>query len=574
MVAEARTSVDETLELACDLCIGLGAFVVTLTGTVHGLMCDPVQPDDAARRIELLARSSLAHPAAHGRQLFWNAEVSTEAESAEHLLGCVVAPVWAGDTQSGLLGVVDTWLPEPDDDQRAGLAALAGDLAVLLPHPGASGPGVPPSRPVPTVRLAEGSGTGPGLEPFLMTVLDHVPDPLVVVRADGAIVLVNRAFAEMVGMPEDDLLGRDVGGVVSSETGTGPDGALAHAVDQTAPGGRLMVATPGGQVAVDAGGARISSPFAGDCTLVVMRPARSAADTGAVVAVTDLIQSLDTGIMCLDASGTVVLANRAADALHGLPPHRSLVGSQLPMATALRTEDGQVVAHDHHPGLRVLRDGAPYDAHLTLGEDGAGQRHVAVSARPFMLGGHPGAIVMLHDATAAWLEQQRLTHYALHDPLTNLANRYLLLEELRRMLQGLGRRGGSVALVYLDLDDFKHINDEHGHDVGDEVLAAVARRLKGAVRGDDVVSRLGGDEFVIAHASSERVPDGDLVVSRIRKVLSAPFRLRGEAFDVGASIGWVSTDTDDVGPDALLAQADRAMYRHKRDRSLLRRGAA
>ena len=129
-----------------------------------------------------------------------------------------------------------------------------------------------------------------------------------------------------------------------------------------------------------------------------------------------------------------------------------------------------------------------------------------------------------------------------------------------------------MALVYLDLDDFKGINDEYGHEVGDEVLAAVARRLKGAVRGEDVVSRLGGDEFVIAHVSDLRVPDGDLVVSRIRKVLSAPLRLRTQVFDVAASIGWVSTDADDVSPDALLARADRAMYRHKQERDVARHG--
>jgi diguanylate cyclase (GGDEF)-like protein len=122
----------------------------------------------------------------------------------------------------------------------------------------------------------------------------------------------------------------------------------------------------------------------------------------------------------------------------------------------------------------------------------------------------------------------------------------------------------------MDLDDFKKINDEHGHDMGDEVLSAFARRLRGAVRSDDVVARLGGDEFVIAHATAER-PDGDLVVSRLRKVLSAPFTVRGVVFDVGASIGWVSTDRGEDGPDALLARADRAMYRQKRDRAMARR---
>ncbi|MGH9099919.1 MAG: GGDEF domain-containing protein, partial [Acidimicrobiales bacterium] len=285
---------------------------------------------------------------------------------------------------------------------------------------------------------------------------------------------------------------------------------------------------------------------------------------------TDLLASLDDGIMCLDAGGIVVLANASANAMCGLRPGHSFVGSPLRTSSALRTEDGQVVARDQHPAMLTLADGIARDVHILVGDEGDGERHVTLSARPFPVDGRAGALVVLRDTTAEWLEQQRLTHYALYDPLTGLANRYLLLEELRRMLQGLGRRGGSVTLIYMDLDDFKSINDEHGHDMGDEVLGAFARRLRGAVRGDDVVCRLGGDEFVIAHATAGP-PDGDLVVSRLRKVLSAPFTVRGLTFDLGASIGWVSTEKGDVGPDVLVATADRAMYRHKRDRAASRR---
>lgn len=464
-VAEAGVdgrSIDDALRTALDLCLGLGSFLVTMTGVVHRVVSDAMPPDDGWRRIEVLARDCLSHPAGLGRDLFWNAEVSTEAGSADRSFACVVVPVWSDDAQLALLGVVDTWLPEPDDYQRAGLAGLASEVAELLPRaPGAR----PPAVPAPRAEV-------------------HTP----------AVVAAPR--------------------------------------------------TPGPQA-----GAR--SPVQIDAA--------------------ELAASLDDGILCLDATGTVVLTNRTADAMHGLAPGRTLLGSPLPMTSGLRTEDGQVLAHDRHPGLLALQEGAARDAHLTLGEEGDGQRHVAVSARPFPIDGRRGVLLVLHDTTAEWMEQQRLSHYALYDPLTGLANRYLLLEELRRMLQGLGRRGGSVALIYTDLDDFKRINDEHGHDMGDEVLGAFARRIRGAVRSDDVVARLGGDEFVIAHATSEQPPDGDLVVSRLRKVLSAPFTVRGIAFDVGASIGWVSTDKGDVGPDALLATADRAMYRHKRNRAMSRR---
>ena len=466
-VAPRSGSVDDALETALDLCLGLGAFVVAMTGAVQRVLSDSMPPEDGRRRVDVLARNCLSHPAAHGRDLFWNAEVSTEAGSADRSLACVVMPVWSGDTELGLLGVVDTWLPEPDGYQRAGLARLASDLAGFLsPSSGA------PRR----------GGTAPVAEPVL------------------------------------------------AEAGSG---------------GRAVPPEAG------SGG---------------RRPAR--------VDAAELAACLDDGIVCVDAAGIVVLTNAAADAIYGLPPGRTLLGSPLPVTGTMKTEDGQVLTQDLHPAMLVLHDGMVRESHLTVGEAGGSQRRITLSARPLEIEGRRGAVVVLRDTTEESLEQERLTHYALYDPLTGLANRYLLLEELRRMLQGLGRRGGSVALIYMDLDDFKRINDEHGHDMGDQVLGAFARRLRGAVRSDDVVARLGGDEFVIAHATTERPPDGDLVVSRLRKVLSAPFSVRGIAFDVGASIGWVSTDKADVGPDALLARADRAMYLHKRGRADARRSTS
>ena len=432
-----------------------------------------------------------------------------------------------------------------------------------------------PSAPTGEVGAAALAATQE-LSPLLAGLVDELPDGLVVTRSDGTIVLVNRGLLSMTGLSADELLQRHVASVLMG--GPAPEGAEnGHSTDaRQPPTGRRRLATsgPGEPLEVEARQRARHGPFRrrldGD------RPAagRAARTSPVELSAAELAGFMDDGIMLLDRRGTVVLANRAANVLHGLPPGRSLVGSPLPEATALRTEDGHVVAIDHHPGLMVVQDGIPRTARMTLGDGDESRRLVTVTARPVSGGGVEGALVVLHDTTEEWIEQQRLTHYALHDPLTNLANRYLLLEEIRRMLQGLVRRGGSVALVFIDLDHFKRINDDYGHDVGDEALTAVARRLVGAVRGDDVVARLGGDEFVIAHVSTDRMPDGDLMVSRVRKVLSAPFRLRGQAFDVGASIGWVSTDTADIGPDELLAKADRAMYLHKRDRPLVRGGVA
>jgi diguanylate cyclase (GGDEF)-like protein len=569
-----------------------------------------------------LARNCLSHPAAAGRGVFWNAEVSTEADSADRSLACVVVPAWRAEVPLGLLGVVDTWLPEPDLGQREALVALArevgdvgatgeghgdvDDLWCVIPEarlappfsPGAA-PGThegdaqtaerafPPADPASVTAVLGSSpdpvaAVSPNAAPSALDVLKHLPDAVVVTRWDGTIVLANERFGQLVGRHAGELSGCNIRPLVSSGAGGIVGAAESTRGDgRPLPARRLSVSSPSGaRQPVTATDVRIEGTdaegVAGPWFVTVLRPAPSADSCSAASRIesVDLVSNLDDGLLCLDAAGTVALSNQAADRFHGLPAGQSLVGAPLPEVGGLRTEDGDLLAPDAHPGLVVLREGAPCTAHLVLGPDEDRQQHVTVSARPFIVDGGRGALVVLRDSTTEWLEQRRLTQYALYDPLTGLANRYLLLEELRRMLLLLGRQGGAVALVYLDLDGFKRINDEHGHDVGDEVLAAVARRLRGAVRSDDVVSRLGGDEFVIAHASAERLPDGDLVVSRLRKVLSAPFRVRSQAFDVGASIGWVSTDRGEEGPEALLAKADRAMYLQKRNRASARRSPA
>jgi diguanylate cyclase (GGDEF)-like protein len=637
-------SVADTLQLALDVCLGVGAFWVKRTGAVDATVSDAMPPEDGVRRIAHLASNSLSHPGAAGRELFWNAELSTEADSADRSLACVVVPSWSGDVLAGLLGVVDTWLLEPDAAQRSVLIGLASDLAGNQPIGGlALGGQVAPQQidlsPTaerdgggdgggdgqlgPTARLGlfeppappagwydgtEGGDVGPStsspvgpvaggaaggavglggdptvVEQLAPQVVLHFPDAVVVTRWDGTIVLVNERFASMAGRRPEDLVGIDVRTLVSA----GRSGAFALdpvGSNGNPPAARRMEvqSSTGPPLPVTATDVRLGgAESAGqrspaDLFLTVLRPAPWTEDCAAEARIdcVDLVGNLDDGVFCLDGTGTVALANQAANSLHGLPAGQSLVGSPLPSVSGLQTEDGQPLAVDAHPGMLALRHGTPCRVQLVRGGEGERQQHVTVTARPFPVDGLPGALVVLHDSTSEWLEQQRLTQYALYDPLTGLANRYLLLEELRRMLLLLGRQGGAVALVYLDLDGFKRINDNHGHDMGDEVLAAVARRLRGAVRSDDVVARLGGDEFVIAHASTERLPDGDLVVSRLRKVLSAPFRVRSQAFDVGASIGWVSTDRGEEGPEALVAKADRAMYLQKRHRASARPGPA
>ena len=154
-------------------------------------------------------------------------------------------------------------------------------------------------------------------------------------------------------------------------------------------------------------------------------------------------------------------------------------------------------------------------------------------------------------------------HRALHDPLTGLANRAMFQERLTQALEALNKGGDPIALLALDLDRFKHVNDTLGHEAGDELLRQVSMRLKDLLRDDDTLARLGGDEFVILQSAIKTVKDAGLLSDRIISRVSEPYRIAGTDVRIGVSIGVaVARDAGRDGLD-LPARADFALYQAK-----------
>ena len=160
---------------------------------------------------------------------------------------------------------------------------------------------------------------------------------------------------------------------------------------------------------------------------------------------------------------------------------------------------------------------------------------------------------------------------ALHDPLTGLPNRVLLLELLQHAFRAAGRSGKTSAVFFLDLDQFKRVNDTFGHQVGDELLVAVAQRLTVALRPGDSLGRLSGDEFVILCEDLADQSEADPIAARLNAELSRPFTLSNAVVTVTASIGIAFTGQGIDAPEELLRDADLAMYQAKRNRSGRRR---
>jgi diguanylate cyclase (GGDEF)-like protein/PAS domain S-box-containing protein len=206
-------------------------------------------------------------------------------------------------------------------------------------------------------------------------------------------------------------------------------------------------------------------------------------------------------------------------------------------------------------------------------QGGAAWRHLKADGSPILVTVYSGAIV--HDGRPAWLSavidvternraEERIRHMAHHDLLTGLPNRTLFLERTENAGARLRQRGDRFAVLMLDLDRFKDVNDSLGHPAGDALLKDTARRLKSVVNEAEVLARLGGDEFAILQPVG---PDGEeeaaALAQRILKAISVPYEIDGSKIVVGTSIGIALAPPGGVEPSELMKQADLALYRQK-----------
>jgi diguanylate cyclase (GGDEF)-like protein len=178
------------------------------------------------------------------------------------------------------------------------------------------------------------------------------------------------------------------------------------------------------------------------------------------------------------------------------------------------------------------------------------------------LGGRPVFTAYARDITSRKAMEARLEHQALHDSLTGLANRDLLMDRMDHALARTDRSDGCHSVIYVDLDGFKSVNDELGHAAGDELLIETGRRLRDGVRPGDTVARLGGDEFAILLEDTDE-PLAACVVERILQELRRAVRLRDKEVALQASAGIASSAAGKIAADELLRRADEAMYEAK-----------
>ncbi len=272
------------------------------------------------------------------------------------------------------------------------------------------------------------------------------------------------------------------------------------------------------------------------------------------------------GVMVFDADAGIVDANSAAEEILGVS-FDQMRGKALPNLVWRATrEDGSDLPREDHPCLVALRTGEPQrDVALGLSWPNAERRWLRIDAVPVF--DDAGAVVQVVtsfiDLTDRKRVEEGLRHQSLHDALTGLPNRTLLHDRLEQALLVARRDVGSLALLLMDLDGFKEVNDTLGHHYGDLLLQGVAGRLHDVLRASDTVGRLGGDEFAVVLPTADE--GGAIeVVRHIGEALAEPFMVEDHHLSVAASIGIALYPVHGHDGAALLRVADRAMYAAKR----------
>jgi len=276
------------------------------------------------------------------------------------------------------------------------------------------------------------------------------------------------------------------------------------------------------------------------------------------------LNSIGDAVICTDVTGKVSYLNLVAERLTGWPSAEAL---GQPFEVVLRIIDSDT-------GVTVLNPMKAATVHdetvalpstsLLVRRDGT-QLPIEDSSAPIhdRSGAVVGAVMVFHDVSAARALTDRLAYFAQHDSLTDLPNRVLLGDLFTRALLTAKRHNTVLAVLYLDIDRFKHINDSLGHAVGDRLLQAVALRLVDGVRASDTVCRLGGDEFVIILSEVAHAEHAAVCAEKLLQSLRVPSVIDGLEIHISSSIGIAIFPGDGAEVDVLLKNADSAMYEAK-----------
>jgi diguanylate cyclase (GGDEF)-like protein/PAS domain S-box-containing protein len=277
------------------------------------------------------------------------------------------------------------------------------------------------------------------------------------------------------------------------------------------------------------------------------------------------LESIGDGVLSTDVAGNVSYMNAEAERMTGWTRDEA---QSRPIAEVLHLIEGETRQPIRNPVEMVITHGKNLALHansVLVRRDGY-ESPIEDSIAPIFdrSGAITGSVVTFHDISEARAMAQKMAHLAQHDYLTGLPNRLLLNDRLSQAIAYAQRHTTQLAVLFLDLDNFKHINDSLGHAVGDQLLESVASRLVSQVRHSDTVSRLGGDEFVVLVLEDALAEHAIITAEKILDALAAPHHLAGHELHITTSIGISIFPADGDNADTLVKNADAAMYHAKK----------
>jgi diguanylate cyclase (GGDEF)-like protein/PAS domain S-box-containing protein len=273
-----------------------------------------------------------------------------------------------------------------------------------------------------------------------------------------------------------------------------------------------------------------------------------------------VLNNMTQGVLMFDSDMRLIFCNQRYTEMYGLSPDVATPGCRLRDLLNHRIEIGSF-SDDPDDYIERLTEGIAEGKTFNRTVNLPDGRAFSVLSKPIVVGGW---LATHEDITERQRSAERIAHMARHDALTDLPNRVLLRERLDHELKRV-KRGECLAVLCLDLDQFKGVNDALGHPVGDELLKLVSVRLRGCTREIDTVARLGGDEFAIIMTQMQQPTDAASLSKRIRDSVNRPYQIDGHPIVTDISIGISVAPIDAMEPDPLLRNADMALYGAKAD---------
>lgn len=408
---------------------------------------------------------------------------------------------------------------------------------------------------------------------FVQVLIDTIPIPIFYKNTEGLFIGCNLAFERLVDYPINEIIGRTLFDILPNDVAS-----LHHQRDLD------LLEHGGTQVYEDSN--FTTKEKINKYTFIVSKTLFFNADSsvgglvGVMQDITDrkhaeqtiwnekeralvTLHSIGDAVITTNAEGIIEFLNPIAEQLTGWSTNEAS-GKPVTEILRLTNEKGGHITAAVDKCLKegvIVNDGSNT---ILIHKDGH-QYAIEESAAPIKDRNNQilGSILVLHDVTEKRQLLQQMYHQAHHDPLTGLPNRLLFLDRLNRGIINANRNKSTLALMFLDLDRFKMVNDTMGHAMGDQLLIGVAQRLKSCLRESDTISRMGGDEFTILLPQINRPEDVAIVAQKIVDSLRQPWTMGGFDFHITTSIGIALYPNDGDNSETLMKHADMAMYRTK-----------